>query len=53
MATIAAPRIESSNSKLIAPWWHTALLIPSGMHRPPQSRWSNRYHLPGYNQLAR
>jgi membrane protease YdiL (CAAX protease family) len=27
MATIAAPRIESSTSKLIAPWWHTALLI--------------------------
>jgi probable HAF family extracellular repeat protein len=27
--------------------------VPSGMHRPPQSRWSNRYHLPGYNQLAR
>ena len=27
MATIAAPRIESSTSKLIAPLWHTALLI--------------------------
>jgi membrane protease YdiL (CAAX protease family) len=26
MATIAAPRIESSTSRLIAPWWHTALL---------------------------
>jgi membrane protease YdiL (CAAX protease family) len=27
MATIAAPRIESSSPKLIAPWWHTALLV--------------------------
>lgn len=26
MAAIAAPRIESSSPKLIAPWWHTALL---------------------------
>jgi len=27
--------------------------FPSGTQRPPRSRWSNRYHLPGYNQLAR
>ena len=27
MATITAPRIESSSPKLIAPWWHTALLV--------------------------
>jgi membrane protease YdiL (CAAX protease family) len=27
MATIAAPGIESLNSKPIAPWWHTALLV--------------------------
>ena len=27
MATIAAPRIESSSPKVIAPWWHTALLV--------------------------
>src|SRR4030081_641838 len=25
--TIAATRIESPSSRLIAPWWHTALLI--------------------------
>ncbi len=27
MATIAATRIESPSSRLIAPWWHTALLV--------------------------
>ena len=27
MATITATRIESPSSKLIAPWWHTALLV--------------------------
>jgi hypothetical protein len=27
MATIAAPRIESPSPKLIAPSWHTALLV--------------------------
>src|SRR6202165_3664651 len=27
MATIATPRIESPSPKLIAPWWHTALLV--------------------------
>jgi membrane protease YdiL (CAAX protease family) len=27
MATTAATRIESPSSKLIAPWWHTALLV--------------------------
>jgi uncharacterized protein len=27
MATIAVPRIESPRLKLIAPWWHTALLV--------------------------
>lgn len=27
MAAIAAPRIESPSPKLIAPWWHTALLV--------------------------
>jgi uncharacterized protein len=27
MATIAAPRIESASPKLVAPWWHTALLV--------------------------
>src|SRR5437879_8548451 len=25
--TIAATRIESPSSRLIAPWWHTALLV--------------------------
>jgi len=27
MTAIAAPRIESPSPKLIAPWWHTALLV--------------------------
>jgi membrane protease YdiL (CAAX protease family) len=27
MATIAAPSVESSTPKLIAPWWHMALLV--------------------------
>jgi CAAX protease family protein len=27
MAAIAAPRIESSSPKLVAPWWHTTLLV--------------------------
>jgi hypothetical protein len=27
--------------------------VPSGTQRLPQSRRSNRYHIPGYNQLAR
>jgi len=27
VATITATRIESPSSKLIAPWWHTALLV--------------------------
>jgi probable HAF family extracellular repeat protein len=27
--------------------------VPSGTQRLPQSRRANRYHLPGYNQLAR
>jgi probable HAF family extracellular repeat protein len=27
--------------------------VLSGTQRPPQSRRSNRYHIPGYNQLAR
>lgn len=27
MATIAVPAIESPRARLIAPWWHTALLI--------------------------
>ena len=27
MATIATTRMESPSSKLIAPWWHTTLLV--------------------------
>jgi len=27
--------------------------VPSETQRPPQSRWTHRYQLPGYNQLAR
>jgi probable HAF family extracellular repeat protein len=27
--------------------------VPSGTRRPSQSRWTNQYHIGGYNQVAR